>query len=473
MPEALNGRLNGYHVPRDQTTRQSLQQTAKQISQQTDYRAVAVSDAADQDGWSHATKELLDSMPKVWTRGLFYLLLLFAGVVIPWAMFSRVDETGTARGRLEPDGQTLRLDAEVPGSISAIQVKEGDRVEAGQPLLTLDSELVKVELQQAQDQLEGQHNRLSQLNLLRNQLATTFATQQQQNQAQALEKETKIDQAARQIDYAQTERDLTALNVTSAARELERYQALYEQGIIPEVEVVQYRDALLERERIYQQADSGMIQAKLQMQEQEQGYDSLVQTGKLSLLRVEEELKNLETQITQLNADIVLSSRQIQSLQLQLKQRAITSPVAGVVFELPFQQAGSVVQPGVKVAEIAPKDSKLIVKAEISTAESGSLRPGLPVKVKFDAYPFQDYGIAMGKLTAISPTSRVEETIQGSINIYQIDVELTQPCLPAPQGCIEVRPGDTATAEVIVRQRRIIDIILNPFKKLNKDGLQL
>lgn len=454
MPETLNGRLNAHSLPHEQT-------------------AVAVSSGVAQDGWSHATKELLDSMPKVWTRGLLYLLLLFASVVIPWAMLSRVDETGTARGRLEPNGQTLRLDAEVPGSISSIQVQEGERVVAGQPLLTLDSELVEVELQQAQDQLEGQQNQLSQLKLLRNQLATTFDTQRQQNQAQALEKKTQIDQAARRIHHAQTERDLTTLNVTSAARELKRYRALHAQGIIPEVEMIQYQDALLERERIYQQADADMVQAKLQMQGQAQSYDSLVQTGKLSLLRVAEEFKNLETQITQLNADIALSNRQIQSLQLQLKQRAVTSPVAGIVFELPFQQAGSVVQPGVKVAEIAPKDSKLIVKAEISTAESGSLRPGLPVKVKFDAYPFQDYGIAMGKLTAISPTSRVEETLQGSINIYQLDVELTQDCLPAPQDCIELRPGDTAIAEVIVRQRRIIDIILNPFKKLNKDGLQL
>jgi hemolysin D len=36
-----------------------------------------------------------------------------------------------------------------------------------------------------------------------------------------------------------------------------------------------------------------------------------------------------------------------------------------------------------------------------------------------------------------------------------------------------LRPGDTATAEVIVRQRRIIDLILDPFKKLQKGGLEL
>ncbi|NEZ57602.1 HlyD family efflux transporter periplasmic adaptor subunit [Adonisia turfae] len=423
--------------------------------------------------WSHATEELLDSMPQVWTRGLLYLLLLFVAVVLPWAMFSRVDETGTARGRLEPKGQTLRLDTEVAGSIATIQVEEGDRVEVGQQLLILDSELIEVELRQTQEQRDGQADRLAQLNLLRNQLTTTLTIQQQQNQAQALERKTQIDQATQQIEHARTELDLRVMNLASAKRELNRYRTLYEQEIIPKVEVVEHEDVLMERQRLYEQAQADVIQAKLQQQERLQSYDSLLHTGELSMLQIQEELKNLETQITQLTSEIAQSTHAIQSFKLQLEQRVITSPVAGIIFELPFQQAGAVVQPGSKVAEIAPEGATFIVNAQIATTESGSLREGLPVKLKFDAYSFQDYGIATGTVASISPTSRVEETIQGDVDTYQLEIELDQPCLPTPQECLPLRPGDTATAEVIVQQRRIVDIILDPFKKLSKDGLQL
>ncbi len=52
--------------------------------------------------WSDLTKELLDSLPQVWTRGLLYFLVVFVSIVLPWAMLSKVDETGTAKGRLEP-----------------------------------------------------------------------------------------------------------------------------------------------------------------------------------------------------------------------------------------------------------------------------------------------------------------------------------------------------------------------------------
>jgi hemolysin D len=426
-----------------------------------------------QDDWSYATQALLDSMPRVWTRGLFYLLLLFAGVVIPWAALFRVDETGTARGRLEPQGQTLRLDSQASGAIAAIQVKEGDRVQAGQPLMVLDAELLTVELQQNQNRLEGLQDQLTQLSFLRQQMASGLATQHRQNQSQAMEKETQIDQAAQQIEYARTEQALTDRNLASAAREMLRYQTLYRQGIIPETEAVKYQESFFERQLVYQQAQANVVQANLKLKENAQSYESLLHSGKLSLLQMVEEIQNLETQMSQTASEMTQSERAIQALQVQLRQRAITAPVSGVIFELPFQQIGSMVQPGSKVAEIAPDNAGMIISAEISTVESGSLKPGLPVKVKFDAYPFQDYGVIEGILTSISPTSQVEATPQGNVTIYKLEVKLNQSCLSSSQGCIELRPGDTATVEVVTRQRRIIDIVLDPFKKLSADGLDL
>ncbi len=48
------------------------------------------------DDWSDVTQESLDSLPQVWTRGLLYFLVVFVSIVLPWAMLSKVDETGTA-----------------------------------------------------------------------------------------------------------------------------------------------------------------------------------------------------------------------------------------------------------------------------------------------------------------------------------------------------------------------------------------
>jgi len=473
--------------------------------------------------WSSQTKELIDTLPRVWTRGLFYFLAAFAAIALPWAMLSQVDETGTARGRLEPSGKTFILDAPVAGTVATINVKAGDTVEVGQNLLELESDLVSAELQQLQVHLVGQQNRLNQLELLKKQLLLTVDTQQQESQAQKLEKQSQVAQAQQQLDFHQTayasqkdeklaqvnqaKQDVaysqTALNsaqkvLAKAQKEIERYRNALKQGIIAEVQVVEQEGMIAERQQAFDLARSELQQAKLrlaeqqnsytqvvsqtesdinnaqlQLQEQNKGDLTLTHTGKLAVLRSREQLKNTESEIAALTVEIAQGKSQIASAEYELKQRVLKTPVNGTVFDLSIQKTGEVVQPGDAIAEIAPEGSPLVVMAEMATAESGSLTKGMPVKLKFDAYPFQEYGIVTGKLATISPTSKVTDTPEGQVVSYNLEVELDRDCIPKADKCIALRPGNTATAEVIIRQRRVIDLILDPFKKLQKGGLDL
>ncbi|MEQ9234026.1 MAG: hypothetical protein RIG66_07975 [Coleofasciculus sp. E2-BRE-01] len=102
MPNSLNGQMP--------TQRQEAELTAS-------------TPAIATDDWSFATKELLDTLPQVWTRGLLYFLVVFVSIVLPWAILFKVDETGTARGRLEPKGKTVQLDAAVAGTVAEIKVR--------------------------------------------------------------------------------------------------------------------------------------------------------------------------------------------------------------------------------------------------------------------------------------------------------------------------------------------------------------
>jgi HlyD family secretion protein len=475
------------------------------------------------DDWSHVTKELLDSLPQAWTQGLLYFLVVFISIVLPWAILSQVDETGTARGRLEPEGKTVRLDAAVAGTVEKILVKEGDTVKAGQTLLLLESDLVNTELQQVQTKLDGQLNQLSQLNLLKNQLVLALTVQRQQNQAQALEKQSQIaqekqnlntiinsfnfqeeeklaqvNQARKAVEHSRINQNLAEISVESAVREVERYKLAWQEGIVPEINLVDKQDIAKERKKLLEQAKSDIEQSKLRLaeqqnsyernirqskaniaqsqlriQEQERSFQSLNHAGKLAVLRSEEQLNNLNREITALKAEIAQNKSQIKALKFQLSQREVKASIDGIVFQLPIQRPGSVVQPGAMIAEISPINSPLVIRAQMATNESGSLRAGLPVKLKFDAYPFQDYGVIEGKLIEISPTTVELDTPNGKVAAYQLDIALNQHCMPTANQCIPLRPGDTATAEVVVRQRRIIDFLLDPFKKLQQGGVKL
>lgn len=475
------------------------------------------------DDLYYGTAELLDALPRLWTRGVLYVLVAFAAIGLPWASFSKIDETGSARGRIEPQGATQKLDSPVGGSVKAVKVAAGDTVSAGQILLKLDSDILQTEIHQAEARLAGLMNQYAQMNVLLNQLRLSLNVQKQQNESQAqekisqvnqakqnlnvrrsiynlqkLEKQAVLNQVQQQIGIAENEQRFAENRLAIDSRQVERFTQLVKEGGVSENQVDQIKKEQQESQRIYERAKADVKQAQLRLQEetnryeaamsqlksdieqarlqleaQESSYQSLLQAGKLAVFRQEQQVKDIQRQISGLRADMNQTHSQITSLNLEMQQRVVRSPVDGIIFELSVTTAGEVVQPGQRIARIAPEDSEMILKAKIPVQESGFLQVGMPVKIKFDAYPFQEYGIVPGEVTWIAPDSQVNQTPQGNIETFEIEIALEQKYIQNRGRVILLTPGQTANAEVIVRQRRVIDFVLDPFNRLQKEGLKL
>lgn len=425
------------------------------------------------EDWSPLTQELVDTLPRVWTRGFLYLLVSCTGVVLPWAMLTKVDQTGTARGRLEPQGQTYRLDAPVSGEVVAIDAQEGQVVRAGQTLVELDSKLVETDLQQAQAKLEGQLNRLTQLEQIKSQVAIATRTQQLQNQAQLAEQQAQIAQVVQKFQASQRDYSLLQERLRKDLSEVERYRELWQEGVVPQIKVVELDRVADESKRLVEQAQAEIQQAQSEWVKQQSTYERVMHAGELALIDSQKQAEDLQAQMGDLQAEIAQTKKLITSLQLQLKQHTIHAPITGTIFQLPITKPGEVVQPGEMLAQIAPEGTPLVFRAQMPSSESGFLEKGMPVKIKFDAYPFQDYGVVPGHLSWISPDSKVVQTPQGEIEVFEVEVKLDQNYIQAPDKRIALTPGQTATAEVIVRQRHIIDFVLDPFKKLQSGEFQL
>ena len=477
----------------------------------------------EQEDWSAATKDLMDALPTVWTRGLLYFLVVSTAILVPWSVLTKVDQTGTARGRLEPKNKVIQLDAPVAAKIKNINVKEGDKVKKGAILAELGSETVSSELEQLKDKRSGLMQRLTQLELMQTQARTTINTKNDENQSRMLEKQSQVAQAQQnfdtlkavyesqkneklaQIEQAKQEiessiaaRKQSELALVGAQEKSKRYEEAYKEGVIAQDRFLDIQQQAKENQEGLTQATSAVEQARSRLIEQQSGYENLTKnseaeiqqaalrvdeqensdrtltaSGKLEKLQAEEQLQDLKSQIATVNTEVAQTNKQIESSQFELKQRQILAPADGIVFHIPARGGGSVVQPGEKMIEIAPQNSALILKAQIPPTDSGFLTKGMPVKVKFDAYPFQDYGVSEGELVSISPDSQVTETPQGQQETYELKVELDRPYILDGAKQIKLTPGQTATAEVIIRQRRVIDFFLDPFRKLQEDGVKL
>jgi len=147
---------------------------------------------------------------------------------------------------------------------------------------------------------------------------------------------------------------------------------------------------------------------------------------------------------------------EISSTELSLKQTTITAPVGGVVTSLNVRSAGTVLQAGQAVSSIAPAGVRLVVEAHVPNKDMTFIEKGLPAKLKFDAFPYQDYGVVESRVVEVSPDSQEDKEHN---SFYKVTIlPLNQP--------FKMRPGLTLSAEIITERRTVMSLILEPFRKL-------
>ncbi|MCY1229110.1 Leukotoxin export protein LtxD [compost metagenome] len=141
----------------------------------------------------------------------------------------------------------------------------------------------------------------------------------------------------------------------------------------------------------------------------------------------------------------------------------ILAPVSGVITDVTSTQRGDKVQANTPLGGIAPKDARPVVKIVIAERDRAFLREGLLVKLKFSAFPYQRYGIIEGTLEFISPATKPGPDKQP---VYEGRVRLARDYYTVADSKYPLRYGMTATAEIVVRERRLIDLGLDPFREV-------
>src|SRR4029077_5056055 len=71
----------------------------------------------------------------------------------------------------------------------------------------------------------------------------------------------------------------------------------------------------------------------------------------------------------------------------------IVAPASGIVTDLSSTQPGDKVQANTPLGGIPPRNPPSIIKGESAENDRAFLREGLPVKLKFNAFPYQRYGV--------------------------------------------------------------------------------
>ena len=432
---------------------------------------------------------ILTAEPMRLTQAVLYAVLGLVLCALLWSFFGRADVIATAPGALLPESEVRRVYAPVDGELANLYIAEGQPVSKGDVVARLNARgaiEAATNALDAQLKLENAEREWQQFPEKRALMERKVAALKQQIEIEERQHQTRVAEGTSKLAAGQRAQAQEArANVDEARRardaaraEADRYARLFALpggGGIAQSQVEAKKNAAQAAENAYLIAQSRVSELSArQGLEYGQAKSQLETSGQeLTQLRLQYEAATkdvatvgdklrLQLQTARLLADAAARIRfeNIDKDNFLL----ILAPVDGVITDVTSTQAGDKIQANMPLGGIAPKNARPILKIEIAEQDRAFLKEGMPVKMKFTAFPFQRYGLIDGRLDFISPATK--PAAQTKQPVYEGRVSLARDYYSVAARKYPLRYGMTATAEIVVRERRLIDLALDPFREI-------
>src|SRR3977135_2451416 len=347
-------------------------------------------------------------------------------------------------GYLTPTFGTAKIFVPQQGFIKELQVKEGQEVAEGDPLLAgVTSQLtangkdantpVLAELAQQRDvvkrQIAAEERRTASEH---DRLASTI---------KGIEVETAQLEDQRKI---QNERlKLSESFVSSGA-------TLTASGALPAIELKRRELAALEQKQNLASLDQQITARRTQLTDARHTLEQLpiIAAERIRVLRGD--LSWIEQRIAEVNGR---------------RAYVIKAPTSGRVSTLQAT-VGQIADPKHIQLEIIPLDSTLQAELFFPTRAFGFVRPGQQVRILYDAFPYQKFGTYRGSVTKVSHTMLTGNETTGPIALkepaYRVTAALERPDIDAYGLKMPLQPDMLLKADVILEQRSLMRWLLDP-----------
>ena len=427
-----------------------------------------------QDDAAEEVHAFMGSLQPFWGRALLYIVLLFVIVATIWAWWSKVDVVASAPFRLVPLGQVKTMQAQRGGEIELIGVKEGDHVEKGQVLFKLKSwetwgelrewEQAKMAFQKAEYDLKTVLPQRTRLN------RETIAALEQR--LSVLQRFMGAHQDALE-DYQSDVGDVEGSKNKTSDAGLQAQIGFRQAEIDLMKEEFLQQKTLFERELI---SRADMNRARVQYLSALSALPSRMS----EIYKNEMAVQDLKRQITETRIAYAREASQMrhayETAQLRLEQARkridrtleaesdlILAPESGIVTQVMVNAIGQVISKGQPLIALAPSSAPMVAEVMVLNKDVGLLKPGQLVKLKYDAYAFQDFGIKRGWLTSISPDAVIDERIGP---IFKCVVELEENTMRVKGYDKPLMFGMKGTAEIMTDRQSVLLMLLSPLRQL-------
>ncbi len=393
-----------------------------------------------------------------------------------WAHFAILDEVTHGEGKVIPSSQVQVVQPLEAGIIAAIEVKEGQKVQAGMPLLRIDdvglssllgeSKQKRMALAARKMRLEaeatGHEPSFAGLDVDRLIIDAEMALFRAR-QASLNEEIAVIEQQLAQRRLEQTEITMrlneTKATAAYAQRELELGRDLQRRGAYPEMELLR-----LERQYRTEQRDIAVLQASLPRTE------AAIKEAAAKLQTAILTFKSRASEgLAESNATLAVTEESLRAAEDRVRRTTMRSPVNGIVNKLVVTTIGGVVRPGESIVEIVPLDDNLLVEARVRPQDVAFIRSGQAASVKVTAYNYTVYGDLPAKVERIGADTIPDE--KGN-PYYRVILRTNRNYLGTEADALPIIPGMIVTADIQTGRKSVLDYLLRPIQVVRQEALR-
>jgi len=356
------------------------------------------------------------------SRIIYWIIIgmIITGIAI--LPFIYVDVSVQARGYFQTDIEKQVVYTPIQGKIIYNSIRNGGKIKKGDTLLIIDTETIKAQHASLVQRIRENDSSVFDLERLtkiiledNNSFNTGLITQRYKAEFASLNSQQTI-----QLQKCEKKR-----------AEHKRNELLYQEQIIPKID---YENSLYsfnsERDNLKQ-----LILAQ----------KSLWQND-LTIRR---------------NESVTLLA-ELKQCSEALTNRIILAPIGGEIIQSSDIQAGSIVSPGQKIAEISP-EGELIATCYVKPSDIGLIHENQKVKIQVDAYNFNEWGMLQGEIIDISDDMIIEN---GSTAYFRIKCKPEKTFLSLRNGYKAViKKGMSLNTRIFVIRRSLYHLLFDKADK--------
>ena len=408
------------------------------------------------------------------------IAILFFVILLGWAALVPLDAGVRAQGSIAVSGNRQAVQHRDGGVVTAIHVREGQKVRQGQLLV----EMAAPELQAAERALTSdyltllaQRSRLmaersgqgsfrppvefaslaGEDRALADQALSLQRAQFQARNRSLNDQTSVLGQRSAQLGEQRTgyaaQREAIREQKRLIAEELVGLKELSAKGFVSATRIRAMERAQADLQRQEAAMSAEMARAGQGMGESRMQALSLQSS---SMEQVATDMRDTQSRLSEVLPKLIAAREQLQ-------RNRIRAPATGQVVGLSVFTVGGVVGPGQTLMEIVPDNKSLVIRAQVSPGDADDLYPGQIAQVRFSSLDDNRVPLVDGKLTTISADSLRDE--KSGLSYFTAEIEVPQAQLDKIRrqlGGGQLRPGLPVEAVVSVRKRTALQYLLEP-----------